>query len=100
MSAKGLNQVIAKAITDLKYRELLFSSPDEALAGYDLTKEETAALKTLDRSTFDAVAKEVEMRVSEAGIEFTAVAILCNSVVSGGWATVLNLSDLIKRLPP
>lgn len=68
MSIENVQAIIGRALKEPDYRELLFNEPDKALEGYDLTKEEAAALKGLEREQFDAVAGELEERVSRAGM--------------------------------
>lgn len=63
MSLESVQNVIGKAAVDRTYRELLFSKPDEALKGLDLTPEETTSLKGLSREKFDAVSGELEERI-------------------------------------
>lgn len=70
MSAEEVKQIIGRAVVDADYRELLFSDPDEALEEYELTDEESSALKEIEREKFDAVAGELEERISRAGIGF------------------------------
>lgn len=67
MSAETVQEIIIKAVTDEEYRELLFSDPEKALEGIELTEEEADALKSLGREQFDAVLGELEERVSRAG---------------------------------
>ena len=64
MSAKKLEQIIARAVEDEKFRELLLTSPEQALRDYDLSIEERALLKTLVAENFDATAKDLERRIS------------------------------------
>jgi hypothetical protein len=40
-----LEEIIGRAVTEPEYRELLFSEPDKALKGYELTEEEAAGLR-------------------------------------------------------
>jgi hypothetical protein len=67
MSVENLQEIIGRAVTEPEFRELLFNEPDKALEGYELTEEEAAALKRLHREKFDAVAGELEERISRAG---------------------------------
>ena len=67
MSLETVQEIIRKAITDEEYRELMFSDPDKALEGFDLTDEEAAELREMEREQFDAVKGELEERVSRAG---------------------------------
>ncbi len=75
MSAESVQQIIGRAIGDGAFRELLFSNPDQALAGFDLTAEETSALKGLKREEFDAAASDLEQRISKtfAGMQIASV---------------------------
>lgn len=68
MSTESVKKIIGRAVTEPEYRGVLFSDPDKALAGYDLTEEEAAALKGLEREKFDAVAGELEERISKSGL--------------------------------
>ena len=68
MSAEDVKQVIGRAVLDAEYREMLFSDPDSALEDYDLTKEELAGLKNIEREKFDTMAGALEERMSRAGI--------------------------------
>jgi hypothetical protein len=67
MSVESLQEIIGRAVMEPEYRELLFSEPDRALEGYELTEEEASALKRLHPEKFDAVASELEERISRAG---------------------------------
>lgn len=67
MSAETVQEIIVKAVTDEDFRELLFSDPDKALGDFELTDEEAAGLRAMEREKFDAVAGELEERVSRAG---------------------------------
>jgi hypothetical protein len=70
MSEVHVKQIIVNAVINLEYRELLFSEPEQALVGFDLTDEEQAALKGLDRDKFDLTAAKMEDRISRAGFSF------------------------------
>jgi hypothetical protein len=43
MSRVALEEILARAMEDHKFRERLLQSPAEALAGYDLSEEERQA---------------------------------------------------------
>ena len=45
MSAKDIASVIARAVGDPEFADLLFTDPDRALAGYDVTEEEAALFR-------------------------------------------------------
>jgi hypothetical protein len=65
MSKEAVQTVIGKAVTDSEFREELFANPDQALAGYDLTEEEIAGLKSIDAETLESVAGPLEERLSK-----------------------------------
>jgi len=68
MSKEALQTVIGKAVADDKFREALFANPDKALAGYDLTQDEVAALKSVDAETMESLAGSLDERISKAFI--------------------------------
>lgn len=78
MSLDSVQVIIGRAVSELEYRDLLFDNPDKALGGYDLTEEEAYALKKLQRKRFDAVAGELEERVSRAGLSMPGGRIMIN----------------------
>jgi hypothetical protein len=65
MTTATVQTLLARAMTDADFRELLFSDPDEVLAGHDLTAAELATLKNLPRAEFDkALNGTLEERLS------------------------------------
>lgn len=54
---------MGRAIIDTEFRLLLFADPDSALAGYNLTEAELAALKSVDAENMDACAEGVGRRI-------------------------------------
>ncbi len=66
MSVEGVQKIMARAIVDGAYRQLLLDHPDQALAGFDLTGEETAALKALKGEELDGAATDLEDRLSKS----------------------------------
>jgi hypothetical protein len=68
VSDDAVQEVIKKAVADVEFRSRLFSDSETALSGYDLTEEERASLSALDEGAFDALAAEVEERISRAGL--------------------------------
>jgi len=64
MSAKDARKVVSKAVMDETFRNLLFSNPDKALAGYDLTEDEVNALRAIPAETIDDFANNLEERIS------------------------------------
>ena len=67
MSFESLKSIIGRAVTEPEYRDLLFSDPDKALEDCELSDEESAALKGLEKEKFESVAEELEERISKAG---------------------------------
>jgi hypothetical protein len=57
MSTQSLQSVLSRAMVDADFADLLFSDPDRALAGFDLTADEIATLKGMGRTTVDQLAK-------------------------------------------
>jgi hypothetical protein len=49
VSLRALIDVTTKLMTDGDFRNLLVNDPDQALASFNLTPEEVAALKSRDR---------------------------------------------------
>jgi hypothetical protein len=70
MSEEVVQFIIGRAVTDPDYRELLFTNPDDAIAGYELTELETASLKGIQREAFEQNLGELEDRISRAGLGF------------------------------
>lgn len=60
MAKEALELVIGKALLEASFRAALLADPDQALAGFELTKAEKAALKHLDGETLDALAASLE----------------------------------------
>ena len=92
MSLESVQTIIGRAVMEAEYRELLFSEPDKALEGYELTEEEAAALKGLERENFDAVAGELEERISRAGGKLDSIGL--EWIGGGGQFTVGCRGDL------
>lgn len=64
MSSPNVQQAIRRAVTEPNFRQLLLRDPGLALAGYDLTEAEVAAITTLKSESFDGPAAELEARLS------------------------------------
>lgn len=54
MSQRELEAVIGRAIMDQEFRMALFANPTTALAGYELSEAEEAALRLVDAESLDA----------------------------------------------
>jgi hypothetical protein len=72
MSKEAVEAIIGKAVVDGRFREALFTDPEEALAGYELTGEEVAALKAMDREGIESFAGALDERISKALAPFHA----------------------------
>ena len=66
MSMETVAAVLMRATREPEFRQRLLQQPAEALAGYDLTGDETAALSRLTHETFDAHAAGLETRLSQS----------------------------------
>ncbi|MBI4670319.1 MAG: Franean1_4349 family RiPP [Chloroflexi bacterium] len=65
MSAETVTTIIRRAVAEQEFRAALFADPATALSGYELTEEERAALTGLTAENFDALAGDLEARVSK-----------------------------------
>jgi hypothetical protein len=61
MSKAGIETVLGKAVSDEKFRKQLRENPDAALAGYDLTAEEKAAIKSGNASQLSELGVDVRI---------------------------------------
>jgi len=57
MSAESVQSILSRAMSDASFADLLFSDPDQAMAGYDFTADEGANLRGISRADFAALAK-------------------------------------------
>ena len=64
MSVQNVTNIVSKALTDRAFRDQLFSKPNQALKGYDLTPEEAKGLKAISREEFDKIATQLEEKIS------------------------------------
>ena len=64
MSLGVVQKILGRMVAEREFRILVFTDPDKALAGYDLTEEEIKTLKGLSREKFDAAAANLDERVS------------------------------------
>jgi hypothetical protein len=54
----ALETILSRAMSDTVFADLLFASPDKAIAGYDLSAEEITKITTMFRADFTALALE------------------------------------------
>jgi hypothetical protein len=66
MSQQVVEQVIGRAVTDPEFRNLLFSDPDQALAGYDLTEEERKAILAMESKHVEDFAGKLDARITKS----------------------------------
>ena len=54
MSAKGIEEVLSRAMSDAVFADALFADAEKALASFDLTAEEVASFKGMSREDLNA----------------------------------------------
>ncbi len=69
MSKEILAQVVERASTDAAFRAQLASSPESALAGYDLTADERAALLSGDAGQLQSLGVDARITKQGTGID-------------------------------
>jgi len=52
MSLENVQSIIERALSNTEYQEFLFTDPDEALRGYELTEAEKSTLRNLGSGTY------------------------------------------------
>ena len=67
MSKQAIEAILGRSVLDDSYRHQFFADPNRALAGYDLTKEERAALLSVDAETLDAFAERLGVHLGTGG---------------------------------
>jgi hypothetical protein len=65
MSQAAVEQIIGRLVLDLEFRKQMAANREQALAGYDLTVEERAALDGLNLAELEGPASTLEERVSK-----------------------------------
>jgi hypothetical protein len=65
MSQADVIAIIERALADENFRNLLFTDPDQALKGYNLTAEEKNRLSSLTPDTFDDFAGPLTGRTTK-----------------------------------
>ncbi|MCO5246549.1 MAG: Franean1_4349 family RiPP [Anaerolineae bacterium] len=68
MSQQSMQAIIGKAIIDTAFRQHMFADPEVALADFDLTDGEVAALRAIDFETMECCARTLDDRISRAFI--------------------------------
>ena len=59
MATNGLGSLIMTAVIDQGFRKRLLAAPAEAMSGFDLTKEEQRALKSVHAQSFSEFADQL-----------------------------------------
>ncbi len=93
MATKGLTEIITKALTDEAYRKRLLTTPDEAIADYELTDDEKKMLHNLKPEAFEELDMDVEERQSKSGLGMGL-----GSLMTGRDAASGDVSGLIDVL--
>jgi hypothetical protein len=94
MSVQNVTNVISKAMRDRAFRDQLFSKPDQALKGYDLTPEEAKGLTAISRAEFDKIAAQLEEKLlSQAVGGAVAVGDASHAQATGEALKQLNLGS-------
>ena len=70
MSTETVTTIIACAVAEPEFRGLLFRNAPAALAEYDLSDVDRAALSGLNAENFDVLAGELEPRVSRVRADY------------------------------
>ena len=65
MTEEIVSQIIGRAVTDAEFRNLLFSDPDKALKGYDLSADEIDALSTLKQEDLEDFSTKLDARITK-----------------------------------
>ena len=65
MSKQVMEAIVGRSLLDPDYRDLFFADPNQALATYELTKEERAALLSIDAETLDAFAERLGVQLGK-----------------------------------
>ena len=58
MSAKGIQEVLSRAMTDTAFAKSLFTDTENALKGYDLTAGEIAEFRELSHTEIESMDAE------------------------------------------
>ncbi len=66
MSTQVVETILSRAMNDVAFAESLFTDPEKAVAGLDLTNEELGSIKTIARAQFGQPAAAPEERKSMA----------------------------------
>ena len=65
MSQDSVSQIIGRAVTDAEFRKTLFSDPEQAFQGYDLTEDDKEALKNLKQEDLEDFSTKLDSRITK-----------------------------------
>ena len=68
MSQSAVKEIVERAIRDEGFRKLLFSNPEKAFQGYDLSDAERELLSGLNEENFDDFAGKLGGRTTKGWI--------------------------------
>jgi hypothetical protein len=71
MSKEAVQNLIGRAVMDEAFRELLFSDPEKAFEGSDLTPEEKKLLRSLDPDEVANFAGKLDERITKVKMRLT-----------------------------
>ncbi len=71
MSKEAVQNLIGRAVMDEEFRKLLFSDPEKALEGYDLTPQEKKLLRSLDPEEVSDFAGKLDERITKVKMRLT-----------------------------
>jgi hypothetical protein len=70
MSTEAVQAVLERTVTDPSFRSKLFAHPDEALAEYELTSDESGALRELCVDASQSQSEALERRETKKVLPF------------------------------
>ena len=73
--AQGFQELIGKAVLDPQFRNMLFSNPDAAMQGFDLTPQQQAAVNNITPDQFQAAVDAFNKNLPGAGDDLLKKAI-------------------------
>jgi len=68
LSNEAVQAVLERTLVDEAFRAQLFAEPEKALEGYDLTSDESVALRTLSIEAEAAGSGELDQRASKRAL--------------------------------
>ena len=71
MPSEAVQNLIGRAVMDEEFRKLLFSDPEKALEGYDLTPQEKKFLLSLDPDEVADFAGKLDERITKVKMRLT-----------------------------